>query len=265
MKITKHVSKGFSLVEVVIAIGIVAILLTTFMAVFGPAQQNINRAIGVSDANRLVSTLENEMAVLRLGEENEYQDADGNASAFEKAFQWIQNSNGAGDAILIYQYQALPDESNQDGTLQAIEASDAQDENLLPGKDYITQTTARRVSFDPYGLIEKELVPGVVSGNVYVARMTQLLLQADKDDIDDDGDRTELVLQVGDAGKIKFINEDGTETEVGDSSDYNEAYITVQVEFFQMPNNLAGYVTGGGWDFDELGSPVAVHNIAVRR
>ena len=73
--------KGFSLVEVVIAIGIVAMLLTTFMAVFGPAQKNINKALGSADANRLVHTLENEMAILRPGEEAAY-----NSSSFEILF-----------------------------------------------------------------------------------------------------------------------------------------------------------------------------------
>ncbi|MGJ8671952.1 type IV pilus modification PilV family protein [Rubritalea sp.] len=249
MKITKHVSKGFSLVEVVIAIGIVAILLTTFMAVFGPAQQNINRAIGVSDANRLVSTLENEMAVLRPGEESEYAVAGSYGSAFEKAFQWIKDSNDPAKALVIYQYQAQPDETNSDGTLAAIETSEASNDSLLPGKDYITQTIARRVSSITGKFIQDELRPGVVKGNVYVARMTQL--------VDSGGE-----LKVGAPGVISNTDGGGN---ASDSSDYDDAHITLQVEFFQMPNNLATYVTGGSWDFDQLGSPVAVHNIAVRR
>ncbi len=39
--------------ESVIAIGIVAILLTTFLAVFGPATQGIRRALSVQEADRL--------------------------------------------------------------------------------------------------------------------------------------------------------------------------------------------------------------------
>jgi prepilin-type N-terminal cleavage/methylation domain-containing protein len=254
MNTNKKTRKGFSLVEVMIAIGIVAILLTTFMTVFGPAQQSINRSIGISDANRLVATLENEMAILRTGEETKYQDGDGNASAFEKAFQWIKDSDQKTDAIIVYQYLAYPNEVNKDNTLEAITTKDAQGDSFLPGKDYITQTVARRLSHDPDGQIPKELTPGVVSGNVYVARFTQLVKNA-----------TTGGLELGTEGEIVSIDEKGAEKKASNSTNYEEAYITAQVEFFQLPTNIAGYVTGGAWDFSSLGAPVAVQNIAVRR
>ena len=43
--------------ESVIAIGVVAILLTTFLAVFGPATQGIRRASSTQEADRLAATL----------------------------------------------------------------------------------------------------------------------------------------------------------------------------------------------------------------
>lgn len=248
MRVTKKNYKGFSLVETVIAIGIVAILLTTFMSVFGPAQQSVNRSIGIADANRLVSTLENEMAIIRPGEETEYV-TNGAASPFEKAFQWIVDSSEPQNAIAIYQYQASPVDSNNDNTLKAVTIQDLQAETSLSGRDYIAQTVARRVSGTSSN-IENELQPGVVSGNVYVARMTQLIKNA-----------SEGKLELGSQGEIK--NQDGGR--VADSSNFEDAYITVQVEFFQLPNNLAPFVTGGNWKFDQLGAPVAVQNIAVRR
>lgn len=244
-------TRGFSLVEVVIAIGIVAILLTTFMAVFGPAQKNINRAISISDANRLVSTLENEMAVLRPGEESKYTVAGGDASAFEKAFQWIKDGGDPTKAVIIYQYHALPSGTpNSDDSLKAAE-SEVLDKRKLPGKDYITQTVARSLGeASDKRLIKTELKPGVVGGNVYVVRMTQLVKDSNSGN-----------LVVGDVGTIR--KSDGSSA--SDSADYDEAHITLQVEFFQLANNLAAYVTGGAWDFEKLGAPVATHNLAVRR
>ncbi len=56
--------------ESVIAIGIVAVLLTTFLAVFGPATQGIRRAISIQEADRLVSALEREMQVLRSDDDD---------------------------------------------------------------------------------------------------------------------------------------------------------------------------------------------------
>lgn len=238
-------TKGFSLVEVVIAIGIVAILLTTFMAVFGPAQKNIAKALGVADVSRLTSTLENEMGYLRKGEESSYKGSDGNATAFEKAFQWVKDSDKEASAIVVYQYQGNPATTNPDGTTAAATLSG---NTAVPGVDYITRTAARRVDND---LVKKELTPGVVVGSVYAVRMTQLV----EDSSNNDG------LKLGEAGKI--VNDD--KSAAVDSIAFTGSHLAFQAEFFLLPNNLSGFVTGGKWDFDKLGTPVVTQNIAVRR
>lgn len=254
MRKQKISSKGFSLVEVVIAIGIVAVLLTTFMAVFGPAQKNISRALGVADANRLVTTLENEMAILRVGEESTYVDAKGAASSFEKAFQWIKDSGNESSAVVVYQYQALPDRENSDGTLQAADMGVVGDDQRFPGVDYITQTVARRIDKSSGGLLQAELAPGVVQGKVYAVRMTQLVQESSSG----------AGLILGSPGEIS--NPEGSEvSSPSDSSSFDDAYITLQVEFFPLNNNLNEYVSGGKWQFARLGAPVASQNIAVRR
>ena len=254
MRKQKLSSKGFSLVEVVIAIGIVAVLLTTFMAVFGPAQKNISRALGVADANRLVTTLENEMAILRVGEESTYLDSKGTASSFEKAFQWIKDSTDESSAVVVYQYQALPTGENSDGTLKAAGMNVVGDDQSFPGVDYITQTVARRIDKTSGGFLEAELTPGVVQGKVYAIRMTQLV----QDSTSDAG------LILGTPGEI--VNPEGSDVATpSDSATFDDAYITFQVEFFPLNNNLNEYVSGGKWQFDKLGAPVASQNIAVRR
>ena len=57
--------RGFTLMETVIAIGVVAVLLTTFLAVFGPAQSTIRRALSAQEAGRLTTSLERELSSLR--------------------------------------------------------------------------------------------------------------------------------------------------------------------------------------------------------
>lgn len=238
-------AKGFSLVEVVIAIGIVAILLTTFMAVFGPAQKNIAKALGVADVSRLTSSLENEMNYLREGEETIYKNSAGDATAFEKAFQWVKDSGSESSAIVVYQYQADPTASaNSDGSMPAANSSD---KTKVPGVDYITQTSARRVDND---FIKSELTPGVVVGSVYAVRMTQLV-----------EDETSGELKTGELGKI--VNLDGSAA--NDSTNFTEGHLAFQAEFFLLPNNLSGFVTGGKWNFNKLGAPIVTQNIAVRR
>lgn len=247
-------NKGFSLVEVVIAIGIVAILLTTFMAVFGPAQKNITKALGVADVSRLTSTLENEMSYLRVGEEDEYEDSQGNSNAFQKAFEWVKDSGSESSAIIVYQYHADPSASkNEDGTLAGISSSTS---GAVAGVDFVTQTVARKRDSEAKEFIKEELRPGVVVGNVYAVRMTQLV---------DNAATGGLIL--GTAGAIKNPNNpnDPAAGSATDGASYTGAHLAFQAEFFLLPNNLAGFVTEAKWDFDKLGSPVVTQNIAVRK
>jgi prepilin-type N-terminal cleavage/methylation domain-containing protein len=50
--------RGFTLLETVIAIGVLAVLLTGFMVVFAPAADGIRKSINVQQADRMGSTLE---------------------------------------------------------------------------------------------------------------------------------------------------------------------------------------------------------------
>ncbi|MGD1979663.1 MAG: prepilin-type N-terminal cleavage/methylation domain-containing protein, partial [Akkermansiaceae bacterium] len=104
---------GFTLVETVIAIGILTVLLTGFLAVFGPAARTIRKTLSIDEASRLQDTLVLELTTLRDGEEiNRYQ-----GDTFLKAIDWIANSEEAGETILIYKYRALPGQQRPDGSL----------------------------------------------------------------------------------------------------------------------------------------------------
>jgi len=245
-----HNRKGFSLVEVVIAIGIVAVLLTTFLTVFAPAQRNIQRSLSVQDATRLRSTLENEMSILRVGEDADY------ISSFDKAFRWVIDSDDRPSSILVYQYYANPDarslDLNPDETPKVYNTAS---NDGVPGRDFITYSVAREID-DP--LVEKELEPGVVAGPVYVVRMAQLVVSEESNS-----------LEVGRFGSII----DSTGKQVTNSEDFVDGTLVFQAEFFRLRSNLSSYVQGTSWDFETnpdevsktLGPAVSTINLAVRR
>ncbi len=251
MKVNSHKrSKGFSLIEVIIALGIVALLLTGFLGVFGSAQKNIQRSLSIKEANQLKDSLETEMAVLRSGEKS-YSGTD-YKNHFEKAFDMVKNASDPSKAVIVYQYKALTKDTDSgdqqnDGILPPYT-----DANNVPGAGYITQVAVRRVGPQDT-LITRELAPDAVDGTVYAVRITQLV-----------SDPTNSSLKLGSRGKIQHIVgaalEDATDSDV-----FNSAVITFQAEFYRLPSNNYGYISSGIWDFEKLGNPVATINMAARR
>src|SRR5687768_12911749 len=108
--------RGFTLIETVIAIGVLAVLITGFMVVFAPAAEGIRKSISVQQADRLASTLEQELVNLRKGEEAGTTIATG----FDKAYRMIEDSMKASpEPIFIYQYRgALKQPLRTDGTYE---------------------------------------------------------------------------------------------------------------------------------------------------
>ena len=62
--------RGFTLVESVIALGILVVLITGFLAVFGPAAETIRKTLSIDEASRLQASLEYELTHLREGGKN---------------------------------------------------------------------------------------------------------------------------------------------------------------------------------------------------
>jgi type II secretory pathway pseudopilin PulG len=127
--------RAFTLMETVIAIGVLVVLLTGFLAVFTPATLGIRRSISSQQANRLTTTLERELVTIRTG-----QSPTTAKTGFDKAFDWIQKSNTAASAILVYQYRGDTSTLRSDGSPQPLDNISGQ-----PGTDYIIQSIARRV------------------------------------------------------------------------------------------------------------------------
>lgn len=228
--------RGFTLLETVIAIGVLAVLLTGFMIVFAPAAAGIKKAINVQEADRLASTVEQEMGTLRKGATE--------TTGFEIAFNRIQKSNTASEALFVYQYRGSMTSLRADNTPEPV----ANVNDKLPGQDYIVQTMLRSKS-DPEFLKDLE----AIEGSVYLVKCRQLIFD------------TNGALILGKAGEIKDPKPTGGEV-AATAEEYPEAVIAFSAEFYSLPGKNASYF-GSAFTtaFPKLKNPVFTRNLAVRR
>lgn len=240
--------RGFTLMETVIAILVLAVLLTGFLTVFTPAAQGIRRSISTQQADRLQATLERDMSTLRTGEKTVTI-----TTGFDKAFTWIKEGNVATKAILVYQYRGNAKSAPRaDGTLEPMEKIDGK-----PGLDYITQTAARRVN-DP--LLSKDLE--AIVGPLFYVIPTQLVTESNQ-------------LVLGTPGKIfnPIAPPATSKLEAATPSAYTDAVIPFSAAFFMTPSVSAGYLRGQKFEekfnlaaaADSKVKPVFIRNLAVRR
>ena len=235
--------RGFTLLETVIAIGVLAVLLTGFMIVFAPAAAGIRKAINVQEADRLVSTLEQELVTYREG-----QPVSGTGkTGFGKAYEWIRESNTEADALMIYQYRAEPSGTpRSDGTPKPVkDTKDKTPGAMSKESGYVVHTMLRRKS-DPEFLDD---LPAV-EGGVYFVKCTQLVFENNE-------------LKPGKEGTIK--DPKGTAGSTS-ADDYPEAVIAFSADFYTVPSKAAGYFTSGfSKTFNAAKKPVFTRNLAVRR
>ena len=238
-----HQQRGFTLVETAIAMGMVAVMISSFMIVFGPAAQGINKSLSAKEASRFSTALEHELSVLRSGE--------GYSTVFEKAFEWIRNSNVTAPTsdqrpVLIYQYRGNPGSVRPDGTLDPYTGS-----GTVAGVDFVIQTSVRRLD-DTFhqAEIQAELAPGVLVGKVYYAKMTQMIYNTSG----------EMVL--GTAGEIKDLHP--TNTTRTSASAYTDVVIPFRTEFYVLPNVLYSYINAT-WSPAAPGRLLFTKNMAVNR
>jgi type II secretory pathway pseudopilin PulG len=123
--------RAVSLIETVIAIGVLAVLLTGFMLVFAPAAAGIKKAISAQEADRLASTLEQELVTSRGSDPK---------PGFNKAFERLKGSYTANTALLVYQYRgSLSKPPRTDGTPEPV----ADASSKRPGVDYAVVSVVR--------------------------------------------------------------------------------------------------------------------------
>jgi prepilin-type N-terminal cleavage/methylation domain-containing protein len=235
--------RGFTLIETVIAIGVLAVLLTGFVIVFAPAAAGIKKSVNLQAADRLASTLEQELVTLTPGQ--------GSATitpGFDKAFKWIKGSNAGtvNDALLAYQYRgSLTAAPRDDGT--PIPVASIKDQ--VPGKDYVVQSMVRRKGD---AIFLDEDLPSV-EGGVYLVKCTQLVFDA-----------TSGALIAGTPGQITDPKNPGAAVAV---IDYPEAVIAFSADFYSLPQKSKAYFDGMKFadDYTKAKKPIFTRNLAVRR
>ena len=229
---------GFTLMETVIAIGVLAVMLTAFMAVFGPATRGIRRSINVQEADRLTSTLEKELATNRpLGSGSEA------TTAFHKAYDWIIKSNVDASVVFAYQYRGNPNQLRKDGTMEPYLTKGGQ-----AGKDYMVQPMFRRRS-------DAEFVKDIkaLEGRVFFVKMTQLVF---------DGTNG---LKLGSAGSI--TPPAGSTPLTGTGADaFPEAVIPFTAEFYEIQTTDPNFLSDvNKFKIANYKKPMFTRNLAVRR
>jgi prepilin-type N-terminal cleavage/methylation domain-containing protein len=230
------ISRGFTLIETVVAIGVLAVLLTGFVVVFAPAAEGVKKSINVEEADRLASTLEQELVTPRGGQPT---------PGFNKAFEWIKASNTPNTALLAYQYRGSLASLRSDGTPEPV----ANESGNSPGSDYAVLSMVRRKN-DPEFLVD---LPAIVGG-VYVVKCNQLTFT------------TSGELKPKTDGKI-YDAKGVTESTSADT--HPEAIIPFAANFYSLTGKSAGmFQSGFDARFNKLGSPVLptfTRNLAVRR
>lgn len=230
--------RGFTLLETVIAIGVLAVLLTGFMVVFAPAADGIRKSINVQQADRFASTLEEELVTARIGPTGLPDFKTG----FDKSFEWVKSSNVAANALVAYQYRGRINDLRSDKT--PVPEPDAK--GKLPGKDYVVVPMVRRKSDSRF---TEDL--RAVEGAVYAVKCTQLIFGTNG-------------MVLGTPGTIRDPKLNGVATNTADT--YPEAVIAFSAEFHMLPTKDPGYFNNAfNTKFANFKNPVFTRNLAVRR
>jgi len=234
---SKSNTKGFTLVETVIAIGILVVLLTGFLAVFGPAARTIKKTLSIDEASRLQDTLLLELTTIRDGAEFQRFQGD----PFLKAINWVAQSEEPGETILIYKYRALPGQERPDGSL-----APAGRQLAVSGSDFIIVPQVRRLS-DP--LVEEDLQS--VEGRVFFVKLRQLIF----------GDNG---LRVSERqGEIVAPYRPGQNLAANPQA-YPEAVVAFQAEYFSLPSTSINFLRQA-FDPNNFTRPIFTRNLSVRR
>ena len=235
---------GFTLVETAIAMGMVAVMISSFMVVFGPALEGIDKSLSAKEADRLTNALELELNVLRNGETY--------GTTFDKSFWWIkQSTQNSKNPVLIYQYRGNPNSVRTDGTLNPY-AYNATNPGI-PGVNYVIQTSVRRLN-DTFhnSKIQAELAPGVLEGKVYYARLTQLRYNTDGEMVDTTSPNNITNLYPSHDNRVGPVN-------------YTEdAVLPFRAQFYEVKPPLWSYIDAT-WSVANVGNPVITKNMAVMR
>lgn len=251
--------KGFTLVETVLAIGVVGVLLIVFVAMFYPARRVVQGALAIQESDRVVNALTSELKVVRVPERatpSAKQSAKKRyISAFDKAFYWMLATKNPETTILVYSYRGDLDKPlREDGTFVPYE-----DTNYIPGRNSVMVTTAcladdsNRIGDLKYSV-----------GPIFAVKMTQFVT-------DSEGKYTKYALSPQ-PGTI--CNPHSFKTLISKPEDYmynpsNKqtpswgAEVMYHAEFYQLNTKDPKTLKGKTWE--QLKNPIFSRNLVFRR
>ena len=252
----KHADKksGFTLVETAIAMGMVAVMISSFLVVFGPAIKGIEKSLSAKEADRLTSALELELTTIK--------NDDVYSSPIEKTYYWVRFTHEDSNLpVLVYQYRGNPNSVRTDGTLNPYPYNAANPGT--PGVNYVIQTSVRRLNDTvDNSKIQAELVPGVLEGKVYYVKLLQLRTNS-----------TDGSLEI--PSNPWHVYNAGGASYTGDFSQFVDPVLAFRAQFYEVKPPLWSYINSASFsvsdsgdadsDPDALGKPVATKNMAVIR
>ncbi len=254
--------KGFTLTEVVLAIGVVGVLIAVFMAMFIPARKTVRAALSLREADRIVHALTAELGELRNSERATANAKNSSStkyvSAFDKAFYWMQFTSRPATTILVYNYRAdLTAGARKDGTPQPLLGKEG-----IPGQSSAVVTGVCLANNKDRWVDFQALV-----GPVFAVRMTQLVVErmgtgyygyklAPKyGTIYDPFNRGKVIK---DPSQYVYDPDKG-----GGLNLPWGAEVLYQAEFFQLSNSAPERLQNMTWE--KLKTPVFTRNLAFRR
>lgn len=225
--------RGFTLMETLLAMALVATLVSIFLVVFVPARGMVQKSLAQQDADRLVGVLKAEMKTIRNDERSTTKaSADKYTNGFDKGFYWLKKTNSPDSAIVIFSYREdLTKEPQKDGTRPSIPASKS-----VPGETSNLVTIACPID----DKIHRKHIRDAV-GPVFVVSMTHLEFRN---------------------GEYKAANKPGT-ISAGSPEEYLQncvnheaggASITYRADFYMLTSPNPNIVKNKKWS--RLGRPI---------
>ncbi len=248
MKILSNQSNckyGFTLMETLLAIGVIGILISIFMTLFLPARGMVRSSLAREESERIISVLRSEMTTLR---DNEH--ASGNQSSktqfisgFDKAFSWVEKSKKPSTTIVIFSYRADTSKARRvDGSYPAVPAS-----RNVPSSEVSMVTMACPMNSKLHRNSIRQAV-----GSVFFVRFTQLYRDSDK------GFR--LATQ---GGKIRESKTPDKYVSGPDDKNGYGAVLYLRTDFFMMtPPDPQRYLRR---TWSQMESPLFSTNMSIRR
>ncbi|MBR5213817.1 MAG: type II secretion system protein [Akkermansia sp.] len=165
-KVNKWSCGGFTLMETLLAMALVATLVSIFLVVFVPARGMVQKSLAQQDADRLVGVLKAEIKTVRADERTSGKgSADKYSNGFDKGFYWLLKTRSPESAIVIFSYREdLTKAPGPDGTRPAIPARES-----VPGETSNLVTIACPID----DKVHRKHIRDAV-GPVFLVSMTQL-------------------------------------------------------------------------------------------